>query len=238
MKKINIISANLASINGNFWAGVSGLIFYPSINLLTGFPIAGYSLVCYGVHHLHILQCLQNIASVHDSNEIGTNKYINYSPFSDKYTFDMRRKSILSLKIKTLNTKQKNFWWCKTIPLKNLSFESQYEINNLINIRDNATKTSIALFILPLTFFLNVKSIYGFLIPYEVRMIIGLKCSFLFTTIFNFLTYMIRPRVDMLNTTKELSKLNPELKKYYYINTFGLPVLTNFKYGLYKRFKF
>ncbi len=217
----NMITKNIEQIYGNFFAGIGGLILYPTIHIMTSFPAGPYAIVCYSVHHFHILSCLRNIAILQNRQPpiIGAHKYINYGPFKGVYTSEKRR-SMYSLKINTSLSNKYNFWYTRTISQSNLPTDCQKIITDIVNYRDTNTKTSIGMM---------VASVIGYSIM-NLKMT-GLISGFGFVMFYNFASRQLN-KFD-INIVKKSLVIN---KKYYYINTFGDIVPTNYKYGLYKRY--
>jgi hypothetical protein len=221
-----LIDRNLQFMQSNFRAGMGGLILYPSIHLLTSFPIAPYSIVCYGAHYIHILQCLQNIALTRRFDTYRS-KYINYFPFSNTTTYSDTRQSIYSLKLNALNDRSSlhKFWWCDTIQPHTLSAASQQTIHQVVEWRDTMTRSIISNYAIALVGckLLGWGSGLGFFMG-----------SF-FSVVYGVASYIDKPLIKIDDVIMDCQTHNTEKKRYMYINTFGSIVLTNYKYGLYKR---
>lgn len=220
-----LIKNNLSTIRSNIFAGIGGLILYPSVHLTTPLPIGPYALVCYSTHHLHITASLRNIALLanHQGKIQPTKKYINYNLLNGNYSFDEHIKSIYFANINHITFTNKNtFWYTKVIKQASLPFEIQYIINQLVNIRDRMTKTIIGSNIISGYVLYNLD-----LVPYINNFLIVANCMII--------PFAYNSISELNDVYKIISEDIISDKKYFYINTFGDIVPTNYKYGLYTR---
>lgn len=220
-----LITKNLNLITDNLVAGFGGIITYPTIQIITGYPIGFYALFCYSIHHVHIMACLQNITTLtkRHTNISSDMKYINYDPFTFNYTFNKSRTSLYSTNIQKLNNFEKyNLWYAPSIQSSTFSNDAQLAINEIVYCRDITTRCVIGM---------NIVTLCGFILQnmsleFPMCFIPGIFCS---------TCYII---VSKRNFTEQFNSIKKEIssdKKYFYINTFGNIVPTNFKFGLYHR---
>lgn len=221
-----LIKSNLFTMRTNFFAGMGGLTLYPYIHLTTPINIGPYTAVCYSVHHLHIISLLNNIA-IMESREVGfqKKKYINYYPISNNYSFDEKIKSIYFVNVnKNTSNKSRSFWYTDTIKQSSFSPDCQKAINEIVQHRDMITKTAIGMSMV------NAIVQYNFLqhVHHDVIFSTGISFGIL---------YSITAMINFKNNIEIVANEVPIKKKYFYINTFGDVVPTNYMFGIYMRYK-
>jgi len=227
----DLIQQNIRAIYSNLAGGYAGIIMYPLIQYTTSIPIGTYAIICYSIHHIHILSCLKNIVILESKQKKLINKYINcnihYNVNKITYSYDDKRKSLYSLKInnfiKENNFIEENkFWYTKAIKSSSFSYDCQNAIHKYVSYRDNNTKTIIGITSITTLYYCNT--------PY---IILGFFSGLL--------TSIVYYGINKINTDYNalISIIQKEMyseKKYFYINTFGDIVFTNYKKGLYTRY--
>lgn len=228
----NLIRYNLDSIFSNILGGFGGIVTYPTFQYITNIPIGFYASVCYSIHHVHILTCLKNIAILKSDEIDKSKKYINYNLMKQTHSFDEKRKSIYSVKINTLsddNKKINNYWYTKVTSPTLFSFDCQNSVHKYILYRDTNTKMIIGInMIIASYYFLSKTYIPSTYVSISGSIASGILMSIVY--------YHINPSCFDNTIIDIIKKEMYSNKKYFYINTFGDIVFTNFKFGLYKRY--
>lgn len=227
-KKFKEIELKNFFVSSNFYGGLGGLILYPSLQFLTAFPIGKYAAVCYSVHHIHIIQQLKNMVITIDLTDRNEYTHLNYIPFYNKYILSTERRSIYSVNLD--GEKIQNMWFCPTLNPYHLSHESISKINDIVTCRDNITKTSILLFFAPLAVMSFMP--FGIVLSTKTSCLMGLG----FFGIYSGCAILTRKEICLKSVIEELRKHNVNNNKYFYINTFGNIVFTDWRFGLYTRY--
>jgi len=224
-----LIRYNLDAIFGNILAGFGGIVTYPTVQFITNIPVGYYASVCYSIHHVDILTCLKNIAILESKKFDKSKKYINYDLMKQTYSFDEKRKSIYSVKINTLfddNKKINNYWYTKVTSPTLFSFDCQNAVHKYKLYRDTNTKMIIGINMINISCYFLSKMYMPMSIHFCITWGILLSMGYYYRN----LSYFDNTIIDIIK--KEMYSN----KKYFYINTFGDIVFTNFKFGLYNRY--
>lgn len=211
----HLTALNLLSIKSNITTGFLGIVTYPTIQYLTTAPFGCYAVMCYSIHHIHVINLLKNEA-------INCKKITGYTNFTFKrgIFFSDTRKSIYSIK----NNSNYNLWYCNTLNNNLLSSNNKLIINSITTIRDNNTRMYMGSILSSciVSCYLNM--------PFYSLISVGMVCSILMNIM---ILTNINYKIDsVIRDVKILTN-----KRYMYINTFGNIVFTNYKYGLYKRYR-